>query len=125
MDIDFVSVVSALKEIKYSGYFTLEADAYLEKPFNPEELSVRVENLLHQREMLKRKFTDSQDDREIVVADISVSDRDFIERLSSEINDHIAKGKLDYDELASAFFVGKTQLCITSILALTVSKLVN
>ena len=86
------------------------ADAYLEKPFNPEELSVRVEKLLQQREMLKRKFTDSQDDREIVVADISVSDRDFIDRLSSEIHDHIAKGKLDYDELASAFFVGKTQL---------------
>lgn len=29
MDIDFVSVVDALREIGYSGYFTLEADAYL------------------------------------------------------------------------------------------------
>lgn len=29
MDIDFVSVVEALREINYKGYFTLEADAYL------------------------------------------------------------------------------------------------
>ena len=86
------------------------ADAYLEKPFNPEELSVRVEKLLQQREMLKRKFADSQNDGEIIAADISVADRDFIEKLSSVIHDHISKGKLDYDELASAFFVGKTQL---------------
>ena len=29
MDIDFVSVVKALKEVDYNGYFTLEADAFL------------------------------------------------------------------------------------------------
>ncbi len=31
MDIDFVPIVKALKEINYSGYFTLEADCYLKK----------------------------------------------------------------------------------------------
>ena len=31
MDIDFDAVVKALKEIGYSGYFTLEADVYLKK----------------------------------------------------------------------------------------------
>ena len=31
MKIDFVRVVQALKEIGYSGYFTLEADSYLKK----------------------------------------------------------------------------------------------
>ncbi len=31
MNIDFVSIVKALKEINYSGYFTLEADRYLHK----------------------------------------------------------------------------------------------
>jgi len=30
MSIDFVPIVKALKEIKYDGYFTLEADAFLE-----------------------------------------------------------------------------------------------
>lgn len=31
MDIDFVAVVDALKEIDYKGYFTLEADQYLSR----------------------------------------------------------------------------------------------
>lgn len=30
MDIDFVSIVKALKEIEYDGYFTLEASSYIE-----------------------------------------------------------------------------------------------
>ena len=29
MDMDFNSIVKALKEIDYKGYFTLEADAFL------------------------------------------------------------------------------------------------
>lgn len=33
------------------------ADAYLQKPFNSEELSTRIEKLLEQRAMLRRKFT--------------------------------------------------------------------
>lgn len=36
MNIDFEKVVRALKEINYSGYFTLEANAYLES-FNEED----------------------------------------------------------------------------------------
>lgn len=86
------------------------ADAYLEKPFNPEELSVRVEKLLQQREMLKKKFTDLQDAEGVTASEISISDRAFIDKLSSVIHEHISRGKLDYDELASSFFVGKTQL---------------
>ena len=29
MDVDFVPIVNALKEINYDGYFTLEADKFL------------------------------------------------------------------------------------------------
>ena len=35
MSIDFDAVVKALKDINYSGYFTLEASSYLEA-FTPE-----------------------------------------------------------------------------------------
>ena len=37
-------------------------------------------------------------------------DRMFVDRLSAVINDHIVKGKIDYEDLAAAFHVGKTQL---------------
>lgn len=85
------------------------ADAYIEKPFHPDELSVRVSKLLEQRAMLRRKFTDESED-EGANQEMSVSDKAFVERLSSVIHELITQGKLDYDELAASFFVGKTQL---------------
>lgn len=87
------------------------ADAYMEKPFHPDELSVRVSKLLEQRAMLRRVFTDGAEEQSPAAQhEMSVSDRAFVDRLSEVINDHIVKGKVDYDELAAAFHVGKTQL---------------
>lgn len=44
MNVDFVAVVDALKEIGYDGYFTLEASSYLES-FKKEDVSKGVQNL--------------------------------------------------------------------------------
>ena len=44
MNIDFVSVAKALKEIGYDGYLTLEASSYLEK-FEKENIAEGVKNL--------------------------------------------------------------------------------
>ena len=44
MKIDFVPIVKALHDIGYTGYFTLEADAYL-KSFTPENAFAGVQNL--------------------------------------------------------------------------------
>ena len=44
MDIDFLPVVKALKEIDYKGYFTLEADCYL-KAYNTENVFDGIKNL--------------------------------------------------------------------------------
>lgn len=44
MDIDFVPIVTALKKIGYSGYFTLEADCYL-KAYSPENAFEGIQKL--------------------------------------------------------------------------------
>ncbi len=44
MDIDFVAVVKALKDINYQGYLTLEADSYLHA-YNPDTVMEGVTNL--------------------------------------------------------------------------------
>lgn len=44
MSIDFESVVKALKDINYSGYFTLEADRYLDS-YAPEDVFSGLKNL--------------------------------------------------------------------------------
>ena len=89
----------------------LGADAYMEKPFNPEELSVRVSKLIEQREMLRKKFNElSEDDNAAPVQNLSAADRVFVEKLSDAVHAQIESGQIDYDLLASTFFVGKTQL---------------
>ncbi len=44
MDIDFLPILKALKEIDYSGYFTLEADCYL-KAYNTDNIFDGIKNL--------------------------------------------------------------------------------
>lgn len=44
MDIDFMPIIKALKEIDYKGYFTLEADCYL-KAYNADNILDGIKNL--------------------------------------------------------------------------------
>lgn len=55
MDIDFEGVVRALKEIKYSGYFTLEADQFLKK-FTEENIFEGIKELQKSAVKLAKMF---------------------------------------------------------------------
>ncbi|MBO5333567.1 MAG: sugar phosphate isomerase/epimerase [Clostridia bacterium] len=55
MNIDFVAVVKALKEIGYDGYFTLEASSYLEK-FSKDNVTMGVEDLKNAAQKLADMF---------------------------------------------------------------------
>ena len=51
MDIDFMPIVKALKEIDYNGYFTLEADQYL-KAYNADNVFDGIKNLANSAKKL-------------------------------------------------------------------------
>lgn len=51
MNIDFVPIVKALKEINYDGYFTLEASYYIENLINP-DINQCVKNLYNSAKRL-------------------------------------------------------------------------
>lgn len=55
MDIDFVSVLKALKEIDYKGYFTLEADTYLNE-YTPDNILSGVIKLKESARRLSDMF---------------------------------------------------------------------
>lgn len=55
MNIDFTSVINALKEINYNGYLTLEASSYIEK-FPTEKVPEGVKNLYNAVEKLRIMF---------------------------------------------------------------------
>lgn len=55
MNVDFVAVVDALKEIRYDGYFTLEASSYLES-FKKEDVEKGVNDLYNSAKRLADMF---------------------------------------------------------------------
>ena len=55
MDIDFVPIVKALKEIGYKGYFTLESDSYL-KAFDKDTIYQGIQDMADAARKLSRMF---------------------------------------------------------------------
>lgn len=93
--------------------FEAGADAYLEKPYNEDELSVRVRTLLGQRERLKMRWSGHADDlRSESGTGRSLSEKDqaFLDRFDEVLEAAFAKGKVDCEELASELCVGRVQL---------------
>ena len=82
------------------------ADAYLQKPYDDKELSMRVRMLLDQRAMLRRKYSDSLDNEEIY----SVMDKAFLDKFHTALEAAFDRGKVDCEELASELCIGRVQL---------------
>jgi len=76
------------------------ADDYLTKPFNAQELLLRVENLLRTRSDLVADYR--QGDQPVVVADMEVSsaDREFLNELDRVVSENFAETGFQLDELA-------------------------
>ena len=57
MNVDFASVVKALKDIDYQGWFTLEADRYL-KDFDADTVFSGVQNMASATKKLAQMWED-------------------------------------------------------------------
>lgn len=85
------------------------ADAYLEKPYDENELSVRVRMLLEQRSMLRRRYASGEG--EVIQNDeLSLADKAFLERFTTALDKAFENGKVDCEDLASALCIGRVQL---------------
>jgi DNA-binding response OmpR family regulator len=88
------------------------ADAYLVKPFNSEELLVRVHKLLERQRQMRQKYAElgriSDDD--MPQDELSAVDRQFMNRLVDVVYQHMVKGSLDMQTLADEMKVSRTQL---------------
>ncbi|QQS34842.1 MAG: response regulator [Ignavibacteriales bacterium] len=91
------------------GGLELGADDYLIKPFNPEELRLRVKNLITTREQLRTKFTSEMilKPAEVIVPSSQVQ---FIERLKSIIEINMEDESFSVDKLASEIGMSRSQL---------------
>jgi DNA-binding response OmpR family regulator len=88
------------------------ADAYLVKPFNSEELLVRVQKLIEQRRLLRDKFAqDIPKDGEKKQQDLTAQDRQFMNRLLDTVHSLMPHGRTDLDSVAERMDMSRSQLC--------------
>lgn len=85
------------------------ADAYLAKPFDAEELLLRVENLIALRRQLRTRYSDT-----VVVqpTEVEVSSRDaaFLERVRAVVEEHLDDPTFGVERLAAAMNLSTRQL---------------
>jgi len=86
------------------------ADAYLTKPFNKEELHIRLENLISIRKKLHARFAQGLIPLKSEKTEIAPKDSAFLEKLSQYIKDHIEEENLEIIYLQKAVNMSRTQL---------------
>ncbi len=92
------------------------ADDYLTKPFSASYLKARVDNLLIQREKLREIFTANlmnekltiEEDSELHEAELSPTDKKFMDKLMMLMMDNIDNGNLVVDDLAKELAVSRS-----------------
>ena len=89
------------------------ADAYLTKPFDSNELQVRVDKLLEQRRLLREKLMRtalSQNGEGTGEQLLSQQDAHFIGRLTDVVYSLMGQGQSDVDSIASTLCMSPSQL---------------
>lgn len=87
------------------------ADAYLYKPFNAEELLVRVSYLLDSRRMLRSKYACAVEQQvENAEKQLTVADQQFLNRLTDITYRQMKTGELDVETIASKMCITRQQL---------------
>jgi signal transduction histidine kinase/ligand-binding sensor domain-containing protein/DNA-binding response OmpR family regulator len=85
------------------------ADDYLIKPFDAEELKVRIKNLIEQRQRLQKKYRGT-----IVLKpnDLNVTSADerFLKKAIMVVEQHLSEEKFDTEKMAQALALSRMQL---------------
>lgn len=111
---------SVLKGLAY------KADAYMKKPFNIEELLVRMKNLIEVRVLLQQKFTQTLETMPLLVAkptktklskqsipedpNLSSFDQRFLKSISNVVEQNLDNENLTIEDLAKTATMSRSQL---------------
>lgn len=76
------------------------ADAYLEKPFNAEELNIRITKFLEQRRLLREKYSKAMREGTELNVKLNPADQDFLAHLNDYIYALMSNHGLNSDMVA-------------------------
>jgi signal transduction histidine kinase/CheY-like chemotaxis protein/ligand-binding sensor domain-containing protein len=97
----------AVLENRLKG-FSKGADAYLTKPFSPQELCIRIEKLIESRSFLQQRY---QEQNVLSESSTPILEEDpFIQELKSYILEHIDESDLSGDRIGKYFAISRVHL---------------
>lgn len=85
------------------------ADDYLLKPFDTEELQLRVRNLIASRQQLRRQFTEPAE-QAIIDPQLNAIDRAFLEKVYAILDTHLDNEQFSVDVLAEEIGMSRRHL---------------
>lgn len=88
----------------------LGADDYLAKPFNSDELQIRVRNLIQVRQNLRQKFNGVYVTENLTTAVDTTLDDVFLQRIRDTIEKHLSNTAFDVEILAEPMNISSVQL---------------
>jgi len=94
-----------MEEQRVKGYES-GADSYITKPFKPEVLLSRINNLLQSREILRKSFEDGM----LGVEKTASREDGFMSQLRNYVSENISNSSLGVDDICSALGTSRTQL---------------
>ncbi|MEL6804322.1 MAG: response regulator, partial [Bacteroidota bacterium] len=99
------------------------ADAYLAKPFNEQELGIRIENLIDLRKSLQKRYAQ----REYVSRETDSLESQFLIDATEFVKSQLDNAQLSIPEMAQAMAMSQTQLYrkLTALTAQTPSQFVR
>lgn len=87
------------------------ADAYMAKPFNMDELHIRIDNLIDNRRRLKGKFSGAQQQADrLERVTVKGNDDALMERVMKSVNQHLADADFSVELLAEEVGLSRAQL---------------
>ena len=87
------------------------ADAFLAKPFDMEELRMNIENLIHNRQRLKGKYSGAQQQTERVEQpEVKGNDELLMERIMKVVNKNLSNSDFNVDMLTQEVGISRAQL---------------
>ena len=87
------------------------ADAFLAKPFDLEELRMNIENLIHNRQRLKGKFSGAQRQAELIEQpEVKGNDELLMERIMKVVNKNLSNSDFNVDMLTQEVGISRAQL---------------
>lgn len=108
--IPIIVVTAKCTEADRIKSYEVGADAFIVKPFNPEELKVRVNSLLELRQKLRNKYSHIFYDNNNTDYSASSSDNEFINKITDIIYAQLPNHDFNTDQLAQRMCMSVSQL---------------